>query len=56
MGATAKDFVRETFLLTRHLRDYLAVMFALTHQTGEWIHVRDSYGIVSEQEPGEAAT
>ena len=31
MGAKARQFVRENFLLTRHLRDYLAVMAVLLH-------------------------
>jgi trehalose synthase len=31
MGAKARQFVRENFLLTRHLRDYLAVMAVLQH-------------------------
>ncbi|MFC1573104.1 glycosyltransferase [Candidatus Eisenbacteria bacterium] len=31
MGAKAKEFVRENFLLTRHLREYLTLMLALTH-------------------------
>jgi hypothetical protein len=26
MGATAREFVRANFLLTRHLRDYLTLM------------------------------
>ncbi len=31
MGKTAKRFVRENFLLTRHLREYLALMIAIFH-------------------------
>ncbi len=31
MGNTAKQFVRENFLLTRHLREYLTLMVALLH-------------------------
>jgi trehalose synthase len=31
MGAKARVFAREHFLLTRHLREYLTVMLALTH-------------------------
>ncbi len=29
MGITCKEFVRENFLLTRHLREYMTLMFAL---------------------------
>jgi trehalose synthase len=29
MGTTGREFVRENFLLTRHLRDYLTLFFAL---------------------------
>ncbi|GAB4239625.1 MAG: glycosyltransferase [Deltaproteobacteria bacterium] len=29
MGSTAKEFVRENFLLTRHLREYLTLMLAI---------------------------
>jgi trehalose synthase len=31
MGAKAREFVRENFLITRQLREYLTVMVALTH-------------------------
>ena len=31
MGANAKEFVRENYLLTRHLREYLTLMVALLH-------------------------
>jgi trehalose synthase len=34
MSHTAREFVRENFLLTRHLREYLTLM--LTLQGGEW--------------------
>ncbi|MCK4413275.1 MAG: glycosyltransferase [Candidatus Eisenbacteria sp.] len=34
MGLKAKRFVRENFLLTRHLREYLTLMLALTHGDG----------------------
>ena len=37
MGRRAKRFVRENFLLTRHLREYLAVMIALFHGFGDRI-------------------
>ena len=31
MGRKAKDFVRQNFLITRHLREYLTLMLALRH-------------------------
>ncbi|MCK4538566.1 MAG: glycosyltransferase [Candidatus Krumholzibacteria bacterium] len=31
MGSTAKKFVKENFLLTRHLREYLTVMVSIIH-------------------------
>jgi len=31
MGIKAREFVRENFLLTRHLREYLTLLLALTH-------------------------
>jgi trehalose synthase len=31
MGEKAKEFVRENFLITRHLREYLTLIFALLH-------------------------
>jgi len=31
MGKKAKSFVRENFLITRHLREYLTLMIAITH-------------------------
>ncbi len=31
MGAKARQFVRENFLLTRHLREYLTLMVSLVH-------------------------
>jgi len=34
MSHTAKEFVRENFLLTRHLREYLTLILSL--QRGEW--------------------
>jgi trehalose synthase len=33
----AKSFVREHFLLTRHLREYLTLMVSLIHGDGERI-------------------
>jgi trehalose synthase len=35
MGTTAQEFVRENFLLTRHLREYLTLVFALTRTSSE---------------------
>lgn len=32
MGEKARAFVRENFLITRHLREYLTLMYALLHQ------------------------
>jgi len=39
MGSKAKEFVRENFLLTRHLREYLTLMVAITHGTEERIEL-----------------
>jgi trehalose synthase len=39
MGRKAKEFVRENFLLTRHLREYLTLMVAITHGTEERIEL-----------------
>ncbi|MFA5043053.1 MAG: glycosyltransferase [Kiritimatiellia bacterium] len=51
MSGVAREFVRENFLLTRHLRDYLAIMFALTHNVGEWIEARGRYSIITDRAP-----
>jgi len=37
MSRKALQFVREDFLLTRHLRDYLTLMVGLRHGDGEYI-------------------
>lgn len=37
MGLKAREFVRENFLLTRHLREYLTLMVALLRQDSERI-------------------
>jgi trehalose synthase len=37
MGAKAREFVRESFLLTRHLREYLTLMLALRYGSEERI-------------------
>jgi len=34
MGRTAHEFVREHFLLTRHIRDYLTTLLCLDHPEG----------------------
>ncbi|WP_028324711.1 glycosyltransferase [Desulfatirhabdium butyrativorans] len=40
MGRKAKEFVRENFLLTRHLREYLTIMAAVVHNSSERIEIR----------------
>jgi trehalose synthase len=39
MGRKARALVQENFLLTRHLREYLTLMVALTHGAGERIEL-----------------
>ncbi len=39
MGLKAREFVRENFLLTRHLREYLTLMTALLHTDEERIEL-----------------
>jgi len=39
MGRKARQFVLENFLLTRHLREYLTLMVAVTHETKERIEL-----------------
>ncbi|MCD6380049.1 glycosyltransferase [bacterium] len=39
MGKKAKEFVKENFLLTRHLREYLTVMVSLLHAQKERIEL-----------------
>lgn len=39
MGETAREFVRENFLLTRHLREYLTVIFGLLHAAEDRIEL-----------------
>ncbi len=39
MGATAREFARESFLLTRQLREYLTLMVALRDRAGERIRL-----------------
>jgi trehalose synthase len=35
MGKTAKEYVRQNFLLTRHIRDYLILILCLIRNTRE---------------------
>ncbi|MBD3348530.1 MAG: glycosyltransferase, partial [Candidatus Eisenbacteria bacterium] len=39
MGEKARRLVRNNFLLTRHLREYLTVMVSLLHETGDRIEL-----------------
>jgi len=39
MGQKARAFVRDNFLLIRHLREYLTVMLAVRQETRERIHI-----------------
>jgi trehalose synthase len=39
IGVTARDFVRDNFLITRHLREYLTLMVALLHRADERIQL-----------------
>lgn len=39
MGEKAKEFVRENFLITRHLRDYLTLMVAISYGVKERIEL-----------------
>ena len=39
MGKEAKEFVRENFLLTRHLREYLTAMLAVLNESGDRIEL-----------------
>jgi trehalose synthase len=39
MGAKAKEFVRENFLITRHLREYLTLIYALKYNTKDRIEL-----------------
>jgi trehalose synthase len=40
MGLKAKEFVRENFLITRHLREYLTLIYALLHGKEERIEIK----------------
>jgi len=39
MGEKARQFVHDNFLLTRHLREYLTVMLALTRENVDRIEL-----------------
>jgi trehalose synthase len=39
MGRKAHQFVRENFLITRHLREYLTLMVSLLYTAGERIEL-----------------
>jgi trehalose synthase len=39
MGRKAKEYVRENFLLTRHLREYLTLMVAIVKGSRERIEL-----------------
>jgi len=39
MGRKAKEFVRENFLITRQLREYLTLVYALLYGSKEWIEL-----------------
>jgi trehalose synthase len=41
MGRKAKEFVRDNFLLTRHLRDYLTVIHGMLHSDAERLVLGD---------------
>jgi len=40
MGQKAKEFVRENFLITRNLREYLSLMLGLVHGEGDRIELQ----------------
>lgn len=39
IGQNAREFVRQNFLITRHLREYLTMMVALTHENEDRIEL-----------------
>jgi trehalose synthase len=45
MGYKAKEFVRENFLITRQLREYLTLIYALLHGTEERIELNGTESI-----------
>jgi trehalose synthase len=47
MGQKAREFVRENFLITRQLREYLTLIYALLYGSKEWIELNDYEQIIS---------
>ncbi|HNU73528.1 MAG TPA: glycosyl transferase family 1, partial [Deltaproteobacteria bacterium] len=39
MGQKAREFVRENFLITRHLREYLTLVVAITNENRDRIEL-----------------
>jgi len=39
LGENGREHVRQNFLLTRHLRDYLMLFLSLDHPGSDWIHL-----------------
>ena len=39
LGENGKEHIRQNFLLTRHLRDYLLLFLSLDHPQSDWIHL-----------------
>jgi trehalose synthase len=39
MGDKAREFVKENFLVTRHLREYLTLIYSLLHKKGNRIQL-----------------
>ena len=37
MGRTGREFVRDNFLLTRHLREYFTLMLSLEHGVSNYV-------------------
>jgi trehalose synthase len=46
MGYKAKEFVRENFLITRQLREYLTLIYALLYGSKEWIELNDYKSVI----------
>jgi len=40
MGIKGKEYVRENFLITRHIREYLTMMLSLVHGTKHRIDLK----------------
>lgn len=47
MGYKAREFVRENFLITRQLREYLTLIYALLFGSKEWIELSGYESVVS---------